>query len=77
MSRSVKKVPVSPNTCASSEKDDKAHANRRFRRVTRERIRTGSEAPHDIREVSSAWLFAKDGRHFVRDQEIAAKTIRK
>jgi hypothetical protein len=77
MSRSVKKVPVSPNTCASSEKDDKARANRRFRRVTRERIRTGSESPHDIREVSSTWLFAKDGRHFVRNQEIAAKTIRK
>lgn len=77
MSRSVKKVPVSPNTCASSEKDDKARANRRFRRVTRERVRTGSEAPHEIREVSSAWLFAKDGRHILRGQKIAAKTIRK
>jgi len=77
MSRSVKKVPVSPNTCASSEKDDKARSNRRFRRIARDRIRKGSEAPHDVREVSSAWLFAKDGRHFVHNQEIAAKTIRK
>ena len=77
MSRSVKKVPASSNACASSEKDDKARANRRFRRVTRERIRTASEAPHNIREISSVWLFAKDGRHFVRDPEIAAKTIRK
>lgn len=77
MSRSRKKIPVSPNACASSEKDDKARANRRFRRITRERVRTTAEPPSDIREVSSAWLFAKDGRHFVRNPEIAAKTIRK
>jgi len=30
---------VSPNARALSEKDDKVRANRRFRRVTRERIR--------------------------------------
>jgi hypothetical protein len=40
-------------------------------------IRAESEAPRDIREVSSVWLFAKDGRHFVRNPEIAARIIRK
>ncbi|MFZ2223137.1 MAG: hypothetical protein WAV26_00470 [Candidatus Deferrimicrobium sp.] len=77
MSRSRKRTPVSPNACVLSEKDDKARANRRFRRVTRERIRADSEAPGDIREVSNVWLFAKDGRHFVRNPEIADKVIRK
>lgn len=77
MSRSRKRTPVSSNACASSEKEDKACANRRFRRITRERIRADSEAPHDIREVSSVWLFAKDGRGYVRNPEIAAKIIRK
>jgi hypothetical protein len=41
------------------------------------RIRADSEAPPDIREVSSVWLFAKDGRHFVRNPEIAVRIIRK
>ncbi|MFA5810000.1 MAG: hypothetical protein WC935_06665 [Thermoleophilia bacterium] len=77
MSRSRKRTPISPNACASSEKGDKVRANRKFRRVTRERIRADSEAPPDIREVSSVWLFAKDGRHFVRNPEIAARIIRK
>lgn len=77
MSRSRKRTPISPNACASSEKNDKARTNRKFRRVTRERIRADSEAPRDIREVSSVWLFAKDGRHFVRNPEIAARIIRK
>ena len=77
MSRSRKRTPVSPNACASSEKDDKARANRRFRRITRERVRAAAEPPSDIREVSSVWLFAKDGRHFVRNPEIADKVIRK
>ena len=39
--------------------------------------RADSEAPPDIREVSNVWLFAKDGRHFVRNPEIAARVIRK
>jgi hypothetical protein len=77
MSRSRKRTPISPNACASSEKRDKVRANRKFRRVTRERIRASSEAPPDIREVSSVWLFAKDGRHFVRNPVIAARIIRK
>lgn len=77
MSRSRKRTPVSSNACVRSEKGDKARANRRFRRVTRERILADSEAPRDIREVSNVWLFAKDGRHFVRNPEIAARIIRK
>ena len=77
MSRSRKRTPVSPNACASSKKGEKVCANRKFRRVTRERIRADSEAPGDIREVSNVWLFAKDGRHFVRNPEIAARVIRK
>jgi hypothetical protein len=62
--------------CASSERGDKVRANRKFRRVTRERIRADSEAPPGIREVSSVWLFAKDGRHFVLNPEITARIIR-
>ena len=64
-------------THAFDELGDKIRANRKFRRVARERIRADSEAPPDIREVSNVWLFAKDGRHFVRNPEIAARVIRK
>jgi hypothetical protein len=77
MSRSRKKTPISPIACASSEKDDKARANRRFRRVTRERLRSASEPPHNIREVSNVWLFAKDGRIYVDNPEFLAETMRK
>ncbi len=51
MSRSRKRTPVSPNACVLSEKDDKARANRRFRRVTRERIRADSDPGCPVRAV--------------------------
>lgn len=74
MSQSRKKTPVSGNTTARSEKQDKRLANRRLRRNTKQvLVVNGKGGPEFdptlplLREVSNVWSFDKDGRHWMRD----------
>jgi hypothetical protein len=66
MSRSKKKTPIQGITKASSEKSDKQHANRKFRRKVKQEV----NAEHDLltkkREACNVWSFAKDGKLFRR-----------
>lgn len=66
MSRSRRKTPIFGITLADSDKADKRIANRRWRSRSRQAIRQGKEPPM-LREVSDAWDFAKDGRHYWAD----------
>ncbi len=62
MSRSFKKTPIVGITACKSEKQDKRDANRKHRRISKQKI-TFSSAPLPLmKEVSNIWGFGKDGK---------------
>lgn len=69
MSRSYKHTTISAITTAQSEKRDKRLANRRFRRISKHRVRIDEEPLIDLDEISDPWDFQKDGkRYFFPDE---------
>lgn len=69
MSRSFKHTTISAITTATSEKRDKQLANRRFRRISRHRVKIDAEPLVDLNEISDIWDFQKDGkRYFFPDE---------
>ena len=75
MSNSVKRNPFRGTTTCESEKQDKREANRKYRRVVKQRLSdTNNELP-DIREVSNVWSFGKDGKVF--DGKLTKRELRK
>lgn len=64
MSNSYRKVPIFGHTKADTEKGDKRHANRSFRRTSKTLMASGREPLHNINQASSIWDFAKDGKSF-------------
>ena len=64
MSRSYKHAPIFGILRRDSEKQDKRLANRRLRRIARQSVSRGKEAPL-LREVSNIYDFAKDGRRWM------------
>lgn len=69
MSRSYKHITISAITTAQSEKKDKQLANRRFRRISKHRVRIDAEPLIDLNEISDPWDFQKDGkRYFFPDE---------
>lgn len=69
MSRSYKHTTISAITTAQSEKKDKRLANRRFRRISKHRVRIDAEPLIDLNEISDIWDFQKDGkRYFFPDE---------
>lgn len=69
MARSKRHTPIFGMTTHESEKADKRRANRRLRRRVREVVSV-SDAPDilpALREVSSVWSMAKDGRSYRTD----------
>jgi len=75
MSRSKKKTRIHGNTTAASEKEDKRKANRKLRRLVRERMRSRNEHLPRLREVSNVYSFNKDGKQFRREMD--GKLMRK
>ena len=65
MSRSMRRTSISGMTTAPSEKQDKRLANRRLRRIVRCRLvwHFGGVLPN-LREVSDAGSFKKDGKNY-------------
>jgi hypothetical protein len=63
-------------TTAPSDKADKANANRRLRRIVKQRLKDDEFieeiALPQLREVSNVWDFAKDGKRFLNINEIEA-----
>ncbi len=66
MARSHKYNPIF-GRCSDSEKEDKRMANRNFRRKTKIRAKIGSGEFLLMREVSTTWAFAKDGKWYWKD----------
>lgn len=66
MSRSYRKTPIFGNCIAHSEKEDKRLANRKWRRITKQAIKSEKEPPRQ-REVSDIWKFKKDGKRYFRN----------
>ncbi|NJB82812.1 hypothetical protein [Wenyingzhuangia aestuarii] len=75
MSRSYRKTKIQGNTVAKSEKEDKQKANRKFRRVVKEKVNQLENELPDRREVSNVWNFAKDGKRYI--SSINVKYMRK
>ena len=83
MSRSRKSLPICGLTLVESEKHDKQVWHRRMRR--RERQRLGAVTPVGaedylttvVHEISDPWLFAKDGKQYVANEEEAREVVRK
>jgi len=70
MSRSYKHTTISAITTAQSEKRDKQLANRRFRRISRHRVKIDAEPLIDLDEISDIWDFQKDGKRYFFPNEV-------
>ncbi len=75
MSRSKRKNKIHGNTTASSEKDDKLEANRKLRRLVKEKLKFRNEVLPALKEISNVWYFKKDGKKF--NAELPEKELRK
>lgn len=64
MSRSRKKSPIIGVTAAASAAGDKRRANKRLRRVAKERVLRNPEGvlPAKLKEISDIWTTAKEGK---------------
>ena len=78
MSNSKKKSPYVSITTATSEKEDKALANRKERKVNKTILaKTGDdERMVDRKSVSDTWNFSKDGKRRIDPNE-ESKHLRK
>lgn len=84
MSRSKKKTPIIGNTTSKSEKKDKQFANRKYRRIIKEKLNLAKREESSqreeellplLREKSDVWSMAKDGKKYKK--EINPKYMRK
>ena len=71
MSRSRRKHPIIGWTCAESEKADKRFARKSWRAALRSHDQR--ELPPLLREVSEAFMFAKDGKQYYNTPEARRK----
>lgn len=76
MARSWKQNQVSGNTMCESEKRDKQIANRKLRKYSKQTLEqmTADDfedyVTPEIDDVSDPWTFAKDGKHYMKDETI-------
>jgi len=75
MSRSKKKTKIQGITTATSEKENKQEANRKLRRLVKEKLKRGEKDLPEIREVSDVCDFEKDGKKY--NPEMSDKELRK
>ncbi|TDN87093.1 hypothetical protein DET49_11447 [Salegentibacter sp. 24] len=74
MSRSKRNTPILPNCKASSEKTEKQKANRRLRRIVKERLAISEEEFPQKKEISDIWNWGKDGKSYRTDLTNKEKT---
>ncbi len=75
MSRSKKKTKIHGITTAKSEKENKRDANRKLRRIVKQKVNSGKTELPELREVSNVWSFDKDGKRY--NPEMTEKELRK
>ena len=67
MSRSRRKLPIIGNCLASSEKEEKIKANRKLRRLVREKVSDSQINLPQLKEISNKWNWPKDGKSYRSD----------
>lgn len=72
MSRSKKKTKIRGITTAVSEKQD---ANRKLRRVVKQKVKKGNEDLPELKDISNVWLFDKDDKTY--DKKMNDRDLRK
>ncbi len=75
MSKSEKKTKIRGITTAKSEKENKQDANRKFRRIIKQKVKSNESELPRIRELSNVWSFDKDGK--IYDSKMTEKDLRK
>ncbi|WKB82442.1 hypothetical protein [Cellulophaga omnivescoria] len=75
MSKSEKKTKIRGITTAKSEKENKQDANRKYRRIVKQKVKSNESELPKIREISNVWSFNKDGKKY--DSEMTHKDLRK
>ncbi|WBU90323.1 hypothetical protein [Cellulophaga omnivescoria] len=75
MSKSEKKTKIRGITTAKSEKENKQDANRKYRRIVKQKVKYNESELPKIREISNVWSFNKDGKKY--DSEMTHKDLRK
>uniref|UniRef100_UPI00404A94AD hypothetical protein n=1 Tax=Flavobacterium sp. TaxID=239 RepID=UPI00404A94AD len=75
MSRSEKKTKIRGITTATSEKENKQDANRKYRRIIKQKVKSKESELPDLKEISNVWSFDKDGK--IYDSEMTEKDLRK
>lgn len=75
MSRSEKKTKIRGITTAKSEKENKQDANRKYRRIVKQKVKSKDSELPEIREISNVWSFDKDGK--IYDPKMTDKDLRK
>ena len=67
MSNSKRKHPILPNCIAISEKAEKLQANRKLRRLVKEKLSDSNYELPASKEVASNWNWRKDGKSYRSD----------
>ena len=75
MSNSKRKTPILPNCNSASEKVEKQKANRKLRRITREKLKKENTNIPRLKEVSDPWNWSKDGKTY--QKKITQKQLQK
>ncbi len=75
MSKSEKKTKIRGITTAKSEKENKQNANRKYRRIVKQKVKSNESELPEVREISNVWSFDKDGKKY--DSEMTDKDLRK
>jgi hypothetical protein len=64
MSNSKRKNPIVPNCIADSEKAEKQKANRKLRRLVKEKLSEWNKELPKLKEVANKWNWSKDGKSY-------------
>jgi len=64
VSRSKLKTPILPNCKTSSERAEKPKANRKLRRIVKEKLAVRDAELPQKKEISDIWNWGKDGKSF-------------
>ena len=75
MARSKKNTKIQGITTAKSEKKNNQDANRKLRRIVKQKVNSGKTDLPELREVSNVWSFDKDGKRY--NPKMTEKDLRK
>jgi hypothetical protein len=64
MSNSMRKLPILPNCIANSEKPEKQKANRKLRRLVKEKLSERNYELPELKKVADNWNWAKDDKSY-------------